>query len=64
MNPCSRNGQVMIPLIDDWISEWPRDIIPAGAVLIVVEEDGTVVKGFYDPETEVIHIQEVLWRMK
>lgn len=47
-----------------WIktSDWPANIIPAGAMAIDrASEDGDcTVKGFYDPATGEFHIQEVL----
>lgn len=47
-----------------WIktSEWPANIIPAGAIAIDQASDNgdCTVKGFYDPATGEFHIQEVL----
>lgn len=47
-----------------WIktSDWPANIIPAGAIAIDQASDNgdCTVKGFYDPATGEFHIQEVL----
>ena len=42
------------------ISDWPTNLIPANGEVFCVTEDGCTVKGFYDPETGVTHIQEIL----
>lgn len=47
-----------------WIktSDWPANIIPAGAIVIdqASENGDCTVKGFYEPATGEFHIQEVL----
>ena len=55
----------MTPLIDpSWIkvSDYPDNLLPAGSIAIdQASEDGDcTVKGFYDPKTGEIHIQEVV----
>lgn len=41
------------------ISDCPENFIPANCKEFSYEEDGTVVKGFYDPQTETTHIQGI-----
>ena len=40
-------------------SDWPANIIPAGARILSAHEAGCTVKGFFDPATGQIHIQEI-----
>ena len=42
------------------VSDWPPNVIPAGATPVSqTSEDGTyTLKGFYDPATGELHIQE------
>lgn len=41
------------------ISDWPKNLIPAnGKAFSFTDYNGTV-KGVYDPDTGVIHIQEI-----
>lgn len=51
-----------------WIraSDWPTNIIPAGAIAInqASENGDCTVKGFYDPATGEFHIQEVLHNVR
>lgn len=46
------------------VSDYPTDFIPAGAEAIIgvdYSEDGDcTVRGFYDPNTGELHIQEVV----
>ena len=61
---CSTAPTVERFIDPSWIktSDWPANIIPAGAIAIdQASEDGDcTVKGFYDPATGEFHIQEVL----
>ena len=55
----------MTNLIDpSWIkiSDYPQNILPAGSIAIdqASENGDCTVKGFYDPKTGEIHIQEVV----
>lgn len=56
----------MKPFNKDWfkISEYPSNLVPKGAKIIIgvdpASPDGDcTVRGFYDPKTGELHVQEV-----
>ena len=41
------------------ISDWPENLIPANGKAFSFTDGNGTVKGFYDPNTGVTHIQEI-----
>ena len=41
------------------ISDWPENLIPASGKAFSFTDGNGTVKGFYDPNTGVTHIQEI-----
>jgi len=52
------------------ISEYPKDFIPAGAKIFVAcdpaapGDSACTVKGFYDPSTGELHVQDVSYKRR
>ena len=41
------------------VSDWPENLIPANGKAFSFTDGNCTVKGFYDPDTGVTHIQEI-----